>query len=101
MDQIARRGFITGLSALIAAPAIVRAESLMKVRGLVPFYDNTPLVPYGVSPAMLSIQMLRDAMRQMEENTRRLYEMPLVAVKTTFENGRFVQRGITAADLYR
>lgn len=30
-----RRSFITGLSALIAAPAIVRVSSLMPVRGIV------------------------------------------------------------------
>ena len=30
-----RRGFLAGLSALIAAPAIVRAASLMPVRGIV------------------------------------------------------------------
>jgi hypothetical protein len=33
--MIQRRAFLTGLSSLIAAPAIVRAESLMKVRGVI------------------------------------------------------------------
>lgn len=43
-----RRGFITGLaSALVAAPAIVRAGSLMPVK-LIDF--DLPL--YGISPAM-------------------------------------------------
>lgn len=30
-----RRGFITGLTSLIAAPAIVKASSLMPVRGII------------------------------------------------------------------
>lgn len=30
-----RRSFLTGLGALITAPTIVRAESLMKVRGVI------------------------------------------------------------------
>lgn len=30
-----RRGFLAGLSAIIAAPAIVRASSLMPVRGII------------------------------------------------------------------
>lgn len=33
--MIGRRGFLTGLGALIAAPAIVRASSLMPVKALV------------------------------------------------------------------
>jgi hypothetical protein len=32
---LARRGFLFGLGALLAAPAIVRAESLMPVRAIV------------------------------------------------------------------
>lgn len=31
-----RRGFITGLAALIAAPAVVKAASLMPVRAIIP-----------------------------------------------------------------
>jgi len=34
--MISRRGLITGLAGLVAAPAIVRVESLMKVRALDP-----------------------------------------------------------------
>ena len=33
---IGRRGFLAGLGALIAAPAIVRFESIMPVRAIVP-----------------------------------------------------------------
>lgn len=53
--MIARRSFITGLVSFVAAPAIVRAESLMRIkperiegRGL---YDH-----YGVGPAMQAMR---------------------------------------------
>ncbi len=36
MLDLSRRGFITGLSALIAAPAIVRAQNIMPVRVIKP-----------------------------------------------------------------
>lgn len=42
-----RRGFITGLVSLVAAPAIVRIGSLMPVRVM-----PEELVVYGRSPAM-------------------------------------------------
>jgi len=46
--MITRRGIITGLTTLIAAPAIVRAESLDAVlRG----YNLDPLVPAFMGPA--------------------------------------------------
>lgn len=32
--MISRRGLVTGLAALVAAPAVVRAASLMQVRGI-------------------------------------------------------------------
>lgn len=46
---IGRRGFITGLVSFIAAPAIVRAGSLMPVRTMI----EPPL--YGISPAMQAL----------------------------------------------
>lgn len=45
--QPSRRRFITGLASLIAAPAIVRASSLMPVRA-----PKIVLELYGRSPAM-------------------------------------------------
>ena len=51
--QLSRRGFIGGLGALIAAPAIVRAASLMPVRGIV-------MDVYGRSPAMDALSAIRD-----------------------------------------
>jgi hypothetical protein len=44
MIEPSRRGFITGLIALVAAPAIVRAGSLMPVRRMI---DR---MPYLASP---------------------------------------------------
>lgn len=41
-----RRGFITGMAALIAAPSIVRASSLMPVKVLMP--ANDVLIPGDV-----------------------------------------------------
>lgn len=46
--MIHRRGFITGLISLVAAPAIVRAGSLMPVKMMIePIWP-----PYGRSPAI-------------------------------------------------
>lgn len=54
-----RRGFITGLASLVAAPAIVKAASLMPVRGIVMAAD------YGYSPAMYAIGSLVEYDRAM------------------------------------
>lgn len=35
--QTSRRGFLTGLGALIAAPAIVKSEILMPVKSIIPY----------------------------------------------------------------
>jgi hypothetical protein len=35
-----RRGFLLGLAAMLAAPAIVRVESLMPVRSITRFYNS-------------------------------------------------------------
>lgn len=44
MLAVNRRSFLTGLGSLIAAPAIVRASSLMPVRGIVMPTQSLPLV---------------------------------------------------------
>lgn len=48
-----RRGFLTGLGALIATPAIVRASSLMPIR-VMP--SPMELEFYGLSPAMVALE---------------------------------------------
>lgn len=51
-----RRGFLTGLAAALAAPAIVRVSSLMPVKALVPVTGNRN--------ALLTIDMItREAVR--------------------------------------
>lgn len=46
--QLSRRGILTGLISLVAAPAIVRFESIMPVKGFVHLAGPA----YGRSPAM-------------------------------------------------
>lgn len=64
MIEPTRRRFITGLASLIAAPAIVRASSLMPVRVL-PVDPGTWMTmdpwpyPYGRSPGMNVMEELR------------------------------------------
>lgn len=48
--MIGRRGFITGLVSLVAAPAIVRAGSLMPVRVVIE--------PYGIGPNMTATEII-------------------------------------------
>lgn len=56
MMLIERRKFMTGLVALIAAPAVVRAASLMPVRGVV-------MDAYGRSPMMDVLRYFRTSTR--------------------------------------
>ena len=55
--MIGRRGFLIGMSALIAAPAIVRVTSIMPVRSM--WLEDDALVVYGRSPAMEAIAELQ------------------------------------------
>lgn len=69
--MIARRSFLTGLSSLIAAPAIVRADSLMKVRApkiIVPrwTFAQGEIAPYGISPVPQALIQLRTFREQWE-----------------------------------
>lgn len=61
-----RRGLITGLVSFVAAPAIVRAASLMPVKAIV--LDELPL--YGFSPALAAL------LRDMEEYNGSAYMRP-------------------------
>lgn len=62
MIETSRRKFITGLSALIVAPAIVRVESLMPVRSL----DNLKIMTledyskYILEPMIKRLDVLYD-----------------------------------------
>lgn len=48
MIELPRRKFLTGLASLIAAPAIVRADSLMQISG-VPLYRPDHQLSYVVT----------------------------------------------------
>lgn len=62
--MIGRRGFITGLVSLVAAPAIVRAGSLMPVKMVEFEFSSTEL--YGISPAMQALPMIeRDYLERL------------------------------------
>lgn len=52
--MLARRSFLLGLTSTLAAPAIVRAGSLMPVRAIQPVFSNR------VMRALIDIQGLKD-----------------------------------------
>jgi hypothetical protein len=56
--MIARRSFITGLMSLVAAPAIVRAGSLMPVKVVEPKWMIDPDWLYGPGPMMAALPWL-------------------------------------------
>lgn len=66
--MIGRRGFITGLVSLVAAPAIVRAGSLMPVKMMV---EVDPL--YGIGPAYAALKYYRQDWAQHWEEVARIY----------------------------
>jgi hypothetical protein len=72
MIQQSRRGFLTGLGAVICAPAIVRASSLMPVKIIAP-----PGLPWGqVSAAQVRADMefmMAKLLRQTNEGFLRAY----------------------------
>ena len=78
--MIGRRGFLIGIGALIAAPAIVRVTSIMPVRSIA---LDEALEVYGWSPAMEAIASLRyiavltgDMLRAPEFKFVKLLGMP-------------------------
>lgn len=82
--MIGRRGFITGLISLVAAPAIVRAGSLMPVKVMEPLY--------GRGPAMEAVEILNRILLDMAE--RQVNPLAYIdadlAVRTFFD-GRFIR----------
>jgi hypothetical protein len=62
--MITRRLFVASVASALAAPAIVRASSLMPVRKLVGIYHEVPIYEvYGRSPAMDALPMLQELAR--------------------------------------
>lgn len=67
-----RRGFITGLASLVAAPAIVRVSSLMPVKALIDPYANISmrmLTNYVPGPTS-SMDVLYGMMQAQQEMIR-------------------------------
>ena len=77
---IPRRSFLIGLGSLIAAPAIVRASSLMPVGGVV-------MDAYGRSPAMDILAAIRNMQAKMWEDF-------IVFGQCAYETGPEVPGGI-------
>lgn len=71
MMALSRRGFISGMASLIAAPAIVRVDSLMKLPAPVfrPMYSG---MDYGAGPD-LSVYM---EINRMTREMLRLFHLP-------------------------
>lgn len=67
---ISRRGLLTGLTALVAAPAIVRASSLMPVRLINEDLRLRFVLPsghaYGISPGHALLDLARDMERMRQ-----------------------------------
>lgn len=93
MIESSRRGFITGLISLVAAPAIVRAGSLMPVKNMsaiaewryvvrVATIDITEV--YGFSPAMEAMQMVRD-LEEMHARINRAFFLGPLSVERSAE----------------
>lgn len=62
--QPTRRGIITGIASLIAAPALVRAESLMPVRAWAPLEAPVVLVTTPPPPFDLGYEAYQRALLQ-------------------------------------
>jgi hypothetical protein len=73
--MIGRRGFITGLVSLVAAPTIVRAGSLMPVRTML-------VEPYGIGPMISAIQGMDilDTFEMLDMNAVRAEIFKIMAV---------------------
>lgn len=72
MIELPRRRILTGLASLIAAPAIVRASSLMPVRALSVhpgawMSTNLWAYPYGRSPGMDAVDQIAKLLTAQNE----------------------------------
>jgi hypothetical protein len=82
MESLNRRGLITGLIAFAAAPAIVRAESLMKVKAY-------------VDPAELSATLINKIYQNSQYGKFAEYAY------IYFEDGELKRKSISAYEFYK
>jgi hypothetical protein len=73
-----RRGFITGLISFVAAPAIVRAGSLMPIRGIVmsswPYsQDEMDAIHRQIAAAFMDLQIHRQTLVSHWNETAAFY----------------------------
>jgi hypothetical protein len=77
---LSRRGLLTGLGALIAAPAIVRAASIMPVRAAPLLIIPPPVAPYNGKYLVYwhssDWRDLTSTMEEAEEHIRKLTAIP-------------------------
>lgn len=64
--MITRRGFTIGLAGLVAAPAVVKIESLMRLRSTPQLI--MPLPFYGRSPVMSILEDIRLMQEQINQS---------------------------------
>ena len=67
---LSRRSLITGLASFIAAPAIVRASSIMPVKAWAPYSDN---VAINLLPCPTNVAELTDRFRLLQEAREEFY----------------------------
>lgn len=85
MIEISRRSFITGLATLIAAPAIVRASSLMPVRStkilaFTEIYNNRVIRMY------MDVGAIREWTREVSARITLALNMPEGSIKVVPNN---------------
>lgn len=66
--MITRRGFIIGLAELVAAPAVVKIESLMRLRSTPQLIVPEFLPVYGRSPVMSVLEDIRLMQEQINQS---------------------------------
>ena len=76
MHEIGRRGFITGLAALVAAPAVIRVAPLMKISSLyTPVYVPVSWLAEWLDTRAKGLEML--GLRELKDLRSHGWERPM------------------------
>lgn len=78
-----RRGFIIGALALVTAPAIVRADSLMKIAPI-DVYDTRCLIDYDIGSDQLLLRVDRSLRRLVRPHPNRATELDVKTARAIF-----------------